>query len=143
MSTEILQKTDNEQWALIELMGHGQTAGRIEHGNLLKVDVPTKEGFATEFYSLQAIYRIRLVSEEIARAHAPKESEVFSYNAPIVTREQHQSEMRRLQLELNQAIQKCSTLQSRLTAVDELVELEEPEEPEEAPLYYHEEELYF
>ena len=38
----------NEMWAVIELMGHGQTAGIIrtsDLGGLLRVDVPIDDGF--------------------------------------------------------------------------------------------------
>lgn len=121
MNTEILQKNDNEQWAIIELMGRSQTAGRIEWGTLLKVDVPNKDGFVTEFYGLQSIYKIRIVSEEIARAYAPKETEVFCYDAPIVTLEQHQAGIRRIRDELDDERQKRRILEGRLTAVRHLV----------------------
>jgi len=69
-----------EMWATVELMGHGQTAGRIsmptEWGGLLRVDVPIADGsYTTEFYGLRAVYRIKFTSEQIARAYAPQERE--------------------------------------------------------------------
>lgn len=82
-----------EQWAIVDLMGHAQTAGRITNeGGLLRVDVPQEESYRTEFYGMQAIYSIKIVSEEIARAYAKRVpiDITYVYNAPIITREQHE-----------------------------------------------------
>ena len=89
-----------EMWATVELMGHGQTAGRIsmptEWGGLLRVDVPNSDGsYTTEFYGLRAVYRIKFTSEQIARAYAPQERDIVAYDAPIVTREQHEATVRK------------------------------------------------
>ena len=65
-----------EAWAIVEIMGHHQSAGRIQEvtrfgAQLLRVDRPDKDGsFHTEFYGGQAIYRLRPCTEEIARRHA-------------------------------------------------------------------------
>ena len=43
----------NEMWAVVELMGHGITAGIIrtsDLGGLLRVDVPIEDSFRTEYY---------------------------------------------------------------------------------------------
>lgn len=87
---------NNESWAIVELMGHVALAGRItkpgEYGGLWQIDIPEGETFRTEFFGSQAVYRIRMVSEEIARAYAPRH-EVIAYDAPIITREEHKAAM--------------------------------------------------
>lgn len=118
---QVIQVDEQEMWAVVELMGHAQTAGRIskpgDWGNLLRVDVPTEDGYNTEFYGISAVYRIKFVSEEIARAYAPKERDVVAYDTPIVTREQHEAAMRRIEADNSQLRREIRELQSRLTAV--------------------------
>ena len=83
---------NNDSWAVIELMGHVTVAGRVtkpgEYGGLWQVDVPEGDTFRTEFFGSQSVYRIRIVSEEIARAYARPGHEIIEYDAPIVTREE-------------------------------------------------------
>jgi hypothetical protein len=63
-----------ETWAIIELFGHNQIAGKcseqnIAGANMLRVDVPengTQPAF-TRFLGSGAIYAINPVTEEIAR----------------------------------------------------------------------------
>jgi len=103
-------------WAIVELMGHAQTAGRItkpsEWGGLMRVDVPGENGdYTTEFYGVSAIYRVRFTSEEIARAYAPKEREIMGYSAPIVTREEHDSTVRQIRAQNHQLEEKVRQLQ--------------------------------
>lgn len=124
-----MSEIKNETWAIIELMGHAQTAGIIKTsdlGGLLRVDVPMgDEGFRTEYYGEQAIYAIRIVSEEIARAYAIPEREICSYSAPIVPRSQYEEALeksRRLNDTLTHQIQ---VLQKRLTQVNSLPEPQE------------------
>ena len=49
-----MEEKQNEMWAIVELMGHGVTAGIIrtsDLGGLLRVDVPIDgEGYRTEYY---------------------------------------------------------------------------------------------
>lgn len=121
-----------EMWAIVELMGHGQTAGRIEKpsewGGLMRVDVPNEHGtFRTEFYSISAIYSVKFVSEEIARAYAPREKEITAYNTPIVTREQHQQVVNDLRQENYNQTRKIEELQRRLTAIQLLPETTDPD----------------
>lgn len=74
-----MEQQKNDMWAIVELMGHGLTAGIIRKsdlGGLLRVDVPINDGFRTEYYGEQAIYSIKVVSEEIARAYAVEEREI-------------------------------------------------------------------
>jgi hypothetical protein len=86
---------DRDSWAIAELMGHVALAGRItkpgEYGGLWQIDIPEGETFRPEFFGSQAVYRIRIVSEEIARAYARPGHEIIAYNAPIVTREEHEA----------------------------------------------------
>jgi hypothetical protein len=90
---------DNDIWAVIELMGHVTIAGRVtkpgEYGGLWQVDIPIDGTFRTEFFGSQSVYRIRIVSEEIARAYAVPNHDIIEYNAPIITRAEHENAMQR------------------------------------------------
>ena len=112
-----------EQWATIEIMGHDQTAGRITFENgFLRVDVPKDDTFRTEYLGLDAIFRVRIVSEEIARAFVPVIIEARPYDAPIITREQHATDMQRARGEINRLHQQVRILEDRLTAINALPE---------------------
>lgn len=63
-----------EGWALVELMGHRQTAGRIAEvemagTKLVRVDTPGQgdETIATQFYGGAAIYCVTPCTEDVAR----------------------------------------------------------------------------
>ena len=116
-------------WATVELMGHGQTAGRVSRpsdwGGLLRVDVPTEDGYRTEFYGMGAIYAVKFVSEEIARAHCAPSRAIIAYDTPIITREQHQSAMREIEDKNFTLRKEVRELERRLTAIKAL--------PEEVP----------
>ncbi len=112
--------TQQEMWAVIQLMGHAETAGRIskpsEWGGLIRVDVPVGDSYSTEFLSMGAIYKVKLVSEEIARAYAAPSREVVAYDTPIVTREQHEMVVNELRRTNNNMAYRISQLERRLTA---------------------------
>ena len=119
--------SDKEQWATIDLMGHAQTAGRISRpqdwGGLLRVDVPMQgedgvETYRTEYYGLAAIYSIRLVSEEIARAYAPTVQASWAYDAKMITIEQHQDYVRQSEASMNELKMEILTLHRRITDID-------------------------
>lgn len=117
--------TQEEMWAVVELMGHGQTAGRIEKptewGGLMRVDVPDEDGsFRTELYGIGSIYSVKFVSEEIARAYAPKKREITTYDAPIVTREQYNTAVRKLNHERDNLLMQIHELRNRLTKISSL-----------------------
>lgn len=112
---------NNESWAVAELMGHVTLAGRItkpgEYGGLWQIDIPEGETFRTEFFGTQAVYRIRIVSEQIARGYARPGHEIIAYDAPIITREEHEAAMDRareinanLREKLNEAERKLMAL---------------------------------
>lgn len=127
--------SDNDLWATIDLMGHAQTAGKISRpqdwGGLLRVDVPLDgDTYRTEYYGMQAIYSIRLVSEEIARAYARPVQASLAYDAPIVTRAQHESAIRSAEADMETLRQMVRTLQHRLTAADGQKALQESTDPE-------------
>lgn len=115
-----------EMWATVELMGHAETAGRISRpadwGGLLRVDVPTGENgdYRTEYFGMSAIYSIKVVSEEIARAYARPSRTVVAYDTPIVTREQHEAAMHRAQAENMRLENEVRQLKQRLTQVNAL-----------------------
>lgn len=112
---------EQEQWATVDLMGHSHTAGRVTWENgLLRVDVPEEDSFRTEYYGMAAIYSLKLVSEEIARAYVVVDHEPVAYNAPIVTRTQF-LEMKNEAERHNAALQRqVNELQRRLTSVNAL-----------------------
>jgi hypothetical protein len=114
-----------EMWAIVELMGHAQTAGIIrtsDLGGLVRVDVPIGDGFRTEYYGAQAIYAIRIVSEEIARAYALPEREICSYNVPIVPRAEFEEALNKARKMNEMQAHQIEILQRRLTQVNSLPE---------------------
>lgn len=115
---------NNDAWAVVELMGHITLAGRVtkpgEYGGLWQIDVPDGETFQTQFFGSQSVYRIRMVSEEIARAYVRPSHAVIEYNAPIVTREEHEDAMRRAQQEYYRVQREVDELRRRLIAVNAL-----------------------
>lgn len=66
-----------EMWARVDLFGHNQRVGKLSVTNtgvevLYRLDIPTPEGFTTEFYGKGAVYSILPVSEDAARLIATK-----------------------------------------------------------------------
>jgi len=75
MTTDQLNGFD--QWAILELLGHVKLAGRVteqEHfgTKLGRIDIPTGDGFTTQFFSGSSIYRLTPTTEEIARSVAAR-----------------------------------------------------------------------
>ena len=127
---EVKSNTKNEMWAVVELMGHGQTAGIIKKsdlGGLLRVDVPVEDGFRTEYYGEQAIYAIRVVSEEIARAYAVPERDINAYDTPIVPRVQYEEALHKAREHTRTLEHQLEVLTKRLTQVNSLPEKSETE----------------
>jgi hypothetical protein len=89
----------NDSWAIVELMGHVALAGRVtkpgEYGGLWQIDVPEGDTFHTEFFGSQSVYRICMVSEAIARGYARPSRDIIAYDAPIITREEHEQALDR------------------------------------------------
>jgi hypothetical protein len=61
-----------EQWCVIEMMGHQSVVGRcseeqVAGATLLRVDVPDGDSFTTQYLGGGSIFRIRIVSEDVAR----------------------------------------------------------------------------
>lgn len=109
-----------EMWAVVELMGHGQTAGLIrtsDLGGLLRVDVPAEDGFRTEYYGEAAIYSIKIVSEEIARAYAAPERGIYVHDEPIVPRAQYEEALHKSRERIHALELHIDRLSRRLTAV--------------------------
>ena len=125
-----MEQNKNEMWAIVELMGHAQTAGIIktsDFGGLVRVDVPIRDGFRTEYYGAQAIYAIRIVSEEIARAYAIPDREICSYNEPIVPRAQFEEALRKARNQNEELRHDIEVLSRRLTQVNSLPEPQDGE----------------
>ena len=144
--TAYVTKPPPERWAIVHLMGHAQTAGRIgqsEFGGLLRVDVPVTGAeavsqqqavedvplFRTEEYGPSAIYSIQYVSEEIARAHAPTADFVSSYDTPVVHIDDHRRAVQKQREENSRLRAQNEQLRHRLTAIeaDDVPRLSEPE----------------
>lgn len=113
-----------EMWAVVELMGHARTAGIIrtsDLGGLLRVDVPGDEGgFRTEYYGESAIYSIKVVSEEIARAYALPVRDISSHDEPIVPRQQYEEALELARKHSRNQQYEIEALRQRLTAVNAL-----------------------
>ncbi len=129
--TEI--KKAPETWAIAELMGHMTLAGRAtrpgEYGGLWQIDIPDETstgGFRTEFFSSASVYRIRIVSEAVACAYATR-NQVYEYDAPIITREEHLEIVDRARQEIQRQRDEIEVLRRRLTAVNALPAGEFPE----------------
>lgn len=63
---------DREDWAIVELMGHVRIAGKLSEeerfgGKLGRLDIPTAEGFVSQFFGAASVYRITIVTEAVAR----------------------------------------------------------------------------
>ncbi|HEY9678615.1 MAG TPA: hypothetical protein V6C76_11435 [Drouetiella sp.] len=64
-----------DQWAIVELMGHVRMAGRVTEeprfGTALgRIDIPTDDGFVTQYFGGSSVYRVSPCSEEVARSAA-------------------------------------------------------------------------
>jgi hypothetical protein len=122
-----------DTWAIAELMGHLTLAGRItkpgDNGGLWQIDIPDADSFHTEFFGSQSVYRIRIVSEQIARAYV-SHHEMIEYNAPILTREEHEAEMDRAREVIENLQQKVKQLHMTL-ALPPGDRLEDPGEYED------------
>lgn len=115
---------NNDAWAVVDLMGHVTIAGRVtkpgEYGGLWQIDVPEGDSFRTEFFGSQSVYRIRMVSEEIARAYALPSHEVMEYDAPIVTRQEHLNALEKAREEYYRVQRENEELRRRLTTINAL-----------------------
>jgi hypothetical protein len=126
---------NNDSWAIVELMGHVALAGRVtkpgEYGGLWQIDVPDGETFRTEFFGSQSVYRIRMVSEEIARGYARPSRDIIAYDAPIITRGEHEAIVERLRERLREVEGKLYALPAGQveTWEDESDEEESDDEP--------------
>jgi hypothetical protein len=118
------EMSENDSWAVVELMGHVTIAGRVtkpgEYGGLWQIDVPEGESFRTEFFGSQSVYRVRIVSEEIARAYARPAHDVVAYDAPIVTREEYVNAMEKAREQYSRVVSENEELRRRLIAVKAL-----------------------
>ena len=115
---------NNDAWAVVDLMGHVTLAGRVtkpgEFGGLWQIDIPDGETYRTEFFGSQSVYRVRMVSEEIARAYAVPAHEIIAYDSPIVTREEHLQAIERARQYNSRLEDEISELRRRLTLVNAL-----------------------
>lgn len=59
-------------WAIVELMGHVKMAGKLTEeekfgSKMGRLDIPDGDGFVTQYFSGSSIYRITIVTEDVAR----------------------------------------------------------------------------
>ena len=64
--------TEFKEWAIVELMGHVRIAGLVTEverfgSKLGRIDIPNGDGFTTQFFNGNSIYRLTPTTEEIAR----------------------------------------------------------------------------
>jgi len=65
-----------DAWCVLDLFGHQRTAGHVTEQTIggcsfIRIDVPEKDGgYRTEYYGNGAVYSMRPVTEELARAIA-------------------------------------------------------------------------
>lgn len=64
-----------DQWCVLDLFGHQRTAGHVTEATVggcafIRIDVPEGDGYRTEYYGNGAVYSMRPVTEELARAIA-------------------------------------------------------------------------
>lgn len=62
------------QWAIVEMMGYKQLAGRLSQGfaGLLQLDIPVEGGMVTQMINPNSIYRVTYVDEAVVRASAKR-----------------------------------------------------------------------
>lgn len=118
---------DNEQkknmWAIIELMGHDITAGIITPGalgGLIRIDIPVENGWRTEFIGQNAIFRIRIVSEEISRAYAIPNQVIQSFDTPVIPRDEYEKALERSRIEIERLNYRIKILNNKLIAISDL-----------------------
>lgn len=75
-----------ETWAVIEIMGHRQLAGRVTEvpiagTSMLRIDVPAVGGWPehTKYVGGGSVYQIHPCTEEIARASAERIAQQYGY----------------------------------------------------------------
>jgi hypothetical protein len=77
-----------ETWAVVELMGHVKMAGRVTEeerfgGKLGRIDIPDESGdFSTQYFGFASVYRLTVVTEEVARfiASRNKPAPIYSWD---------------------------------------------------------------
>lgn len=72
MTTEEHTAATFDQWCILELMGHVRLAGRVTEevmfgAALGRIDIPSGDGFTTQYFGGSSIYRITPTTEEVAR----------------------------------------------------------------------------
>jgi hypothetical protein len=120
-----MSENNSSAWAIAELMGHVTLVGKLtkpgEYGGLWQIDCPDESnngGYHTEFFGSQSVYRIRLVSEEIALAYASSMTRtVIEYSAPIVTRAEHLNTVEQLREKIDAQQRTIYDLREKLYAL--------------------------
>ncbi len=77
MSDKATMQEPAETWAVVELMGHVKLAGRLTEverfgAKMGRLDIPTADGFVTQFFGGPSVYRITPVAEAVARDMAAR-----------------------------------------------------------------------
>jgi hypothetical protein len=80
-----------DSWAIVELMGHVKHAGRLTEeerfgAKMGRIDIPYEDTFRTVYFTAASVYRLTVVTEEIARAVArtnqPRPVYAYQLEAP-------------------------------------------------------------
>ena len=69
------EKPIYDGWAILELMGHVRLAGRVTEEShfgvaLGRIDIPSADGYTTQYFGGSSIYRLTPTTEAIARSVA-------------------------------------------------------------------------
>lgn len=72
MDDKTTTQEPGDTWAIVELMGHVKIAGKLTEverfgAKMGRLDIPTADGFVTQFFGGSSVYRITPVSEDVAR----------------------------------------------------------------------------
>lgn len=109
-------------WARVELMGHALAAGRLSHNSefgAIQLDIPLSSGgFATELYGPEAVFRIKFITEQMARALAIAfekngDCRVLTFDVPLMLRSEHDivvAHLRAQVIELERALEDSHVL---------------------------------
>lgn len=87
---ETKERAPLDIWAVVEIMGHKQLAGRVTEEpiagtNMLRIDIPEVDGHParTVYHGGQAIYAIHPCTEDIARAAAARLTQQSGAPLPV------------------------------------------------------------
>lgn len=122
-TADVLNESANALWCTLELNGHNRSAGLIsisrDWDGLFRLDVPIADGgFYTELYGKSAIYRVRFVPEQVARAKAPApEDEILTWDIGLVTQDEYNEALNKMREEKKKLTRRVFQAEREMEAV--------------------------